>query len=278
MHPHRVPAAMLVVLASWLAAGGALAQTPNVTEVEISRIKPAREKHATLSFLKENRDFIRARIDLLREREFAGRADALAIDPRFLAYDQMLAAIQAGRDSAARAEDARKRFELYASVRDLAELEDQLDQIERLLSAQRTRLGVVEQDFTGLQGTAWLVVLTGRTPAPIDAVVITMEDGRVLTTELDQQQRDLLEQGGALEVAHARIEPREQVVTVRIVGRGWAADADGYLTLSPERDRLTFLRLDLTGATPEAGAPGVRATRWTHDPAVALQQGTAGTP
>lgn len=261
-----------------LMAGVAIAQPTSMVEVEISRIKPKREKHPTLSFLKENRDFIRARIDLLREKSFMAEAAPAPLDPRFLAYDQMLAAVHAGRDSATQAEESRARTELYASVRDLAKLEDQLDQIERLLASQRSRLGVIEQDFTGLQGTAWLVVLTGRTPAPIDAVVITMEDGRVLTAELDQPQRDLLERGGALELAHARIEPREQLVTLRIVGRGWAADADGYLTLTPERDRLMFLRLDLTGATPEAGAPGVRATRWTHDPSMALQQGTAGTP
>lgn len=267
-----------LMLVGVLYASPAFAQATDVVEVEISRIKPKREKHATLTFLKENKDFIRARIDLLRERARAGEAEAAPIDPRFLAYDQMLAAIHAGRDSASRAEDARQRFELYASVRDLAELEDQLDQIERLLAGQRTRLGVLEQDFTGLQGTAWLVVLSGHTPAPIDAVVLTMEDGRVLTTELDQQQRDILEKGGALEIAHARIEPREQVVTVRIVGRGWAADTDGFMTLAPERDRLMFVRLDLTGATPEAGAPGVRATRWTHDPVIGQMQGTAGTP
>ena len=256
----------------------AVAQDSRVQEVEVSRIRPKREKHETLRFLKDNKDFIRARIDLLRERALAGRAGGTDLDPRFLAYESMLAAIQAGRDSAETSEDSRRRRELYASVRDLGALEDQLDQMERLLAAQRARLGVIEQDFTGLQGTAWIVVLSGRTPAPIDAVVITMEDGRSRTTELSQEQRDLLERGGALEVAHARIEPREQVVTVRIVGRGWAADTDGFLTLAPERDRLTFLRLDLTDATPEAGAPGVRATRWTHDPASVLTQGTAGTP
>lgn len=254
------------------------AQETAVRDVEISRIRPKREKHETLRFLKDNKDFIRARIDLLREKAMAGRTGAADLDPRFLAYESMLAAIQAGRDSAESSEDARKRRELYASVRDLGTLEDQLDQMERLLAAQRTRLGVIEQDFTGLQGTAWIVVLSGRTPAPIDAVVITMEDGRSRTVELSQEQRDLLERGGALEVAHARIEPREQVITVRIIGRGWAADTDGFLTLDPERDRLTFLRLDLTGATPEAGAPGVHVTRWTHDPASVLDQGTAGTP
>lgn len=267
---------LLVLLGS--APTATLAQESGIREVEVSRIRPKREKHETLRFLKDNKDFIRARIDLLREKALAGRAGGTALDPRFLAYESMLAAIQAGRDSAETSEDARKRRELYASVRDLGTLEDQLDQMERLLAAQRTRLGVIEQDFTGLQGTAWIVVLSGRTPAPIDAVVITMEDGRSRTVELSQEQRDLLERGGALEVAHARIEPREQVITVRIIGRGWAADTDGFLTLEPERDQLTFLRLDLTGATPEAGAPGVRVTRWTHDPASVLTQGTAGTP
>ncbi len=274
----RYPLAVALITILALVPTGVTAQPNTPMELEVSRVRPKREKHETLRFLKDNKDFIRTRIDLLREKQSAGRAEGGGIDQRFLAYGTMLTAIHAGRDSASRCEDARARRELYASVRDLAGLEDQLDQMERLLAAQRMRLGVIEQDFTGLQGTAWLVVLSGHTASPIEAVMLTMEDGRSHTTTLSQEHRDLLERGGALEIAHARIEPREQVISVRIIGRGWAADIDGYVSLAPERDRLTFVRLDLAGATPEAGAPGVRATTWTHEPMSVLAPGAAGSP
>lgn len=254
------------------------AQPVVVTELEISRVRPKREKHETLRFLKENRDFIRARIDLLREKPAGSRAEGGGIDPRFLTYADMLAAIHAGRDSALASEDARRRRELYGSVRDLAELEDELDRMERLLTAQRGRLATLERDFTGLQRTEWMVVLSGRASSPIDAVVITMDDGRSHTAAVTQEQRDLLERGGALEIAHARLEPREQVISVRIIGRGWAADTDAFVTLSPERDRLTLLRLDLTSAVPEEGAASLEATTWTHDPVASLDQGSPGRP
>lgn len=268
----------ILLFAALLAGPSLPAGAQEVQDVEVSRVRPSRAKHETLRFLKENRDFIRSRIDLLRERPVAGRLAGEALDPRFLEYGRMLAAIRAGRDSAAGSEDARARRDLYASVRDLGTLEDQLDQMERLLAAQRGRLGRLEADFTGLQGTAWLVVLSGHTASPIDAVVLTMEDGRSHTATLTQEHRDLLERGGAIEIAHARIEPREQVVAVRIIGRGWAADTEGFVTLTPERDRLTCLRFDLTGATPGAGAPGVRASRWTHEPTLALTDGSASAP
>src|SRR5689334_8283559 len=153
--PQRI--ARLAPLALLILAGTAQARSarpavpipenPGATEVKVERIKPKKEKLATLRFLKENRDFIRARYDQLQETPIAGRASAEDLDPRFLAYRAMLAQINAAKDSVATIADLHGREELLRSVTQLGDLESQLDLMERLLATQRTRLGVLQADF-----------------------------------------------------------------------------------------------------------------------------------
>lgn len=234
-------------------------------EVRIERAKPMKDKYPTLRFLRENRDFIRGRFDRLRERPLERHGDATAIDPRFLAYRELLAALDRSRDSLAGAEDARAREALFASVTQLGSLESELDQLERGLGEQRGRLAVIEKDFTGDQATEMLVVLSGfPTAADLAAVSLELEDGGTLSIPLSADQRAALRSGGMVEILHAFVEPRAQLLRVGIAGTTWPAGDTGWLELDPARDRLNLLRLDLSGLGPATGAPGIRASTWIH--------------
>ena len=236
------------------------------TEVKVERIRPRREKLPTLRFLKDNRAFFRARLDLLRATPVDRRNGAEAIDPRFLAYPDMLAAIGATRDSVAAAEEARKAHELFASIHDLGDLESQLDRLERALGDQRARLGTLQQDFVGLQRTALAIVVSGYPrAAEVSSVAITLEDGATTTVPISVEQRDALRRGGVLQIFHGLVEPRAQVLELGLGGDHGAMPDSAFVTLEPPRDRLTLLRLDLSPVQPAAGATGILASTWLQD-------------
>lgn len=247
----------------------ARAQAETITTVKVERVKPKREKLPTLRFLKANRDFIRARFDRLRQESRTEAAGAGAVDARFLEYRRLLAEIAASKDSVAAASEARERAALFASVSDLATLERELDQMERLLESQRARLGVLQADFAGRQRTELDVLVTGGVLAGVvDSVVVTLEDGSRVSAGLDDTQRASLKRGGVLEVFRGLIEPREQVLEIAVHGEGWTLAGPGYVTLEPTRDQLTFLKLDLSQAHPSRGLASVIAGTWMLDPAV----------
>lgn len=247
-------------------AGVASAQSPRVTEVTIERVRPQKEKLPTLQFLKENRDFVRARFDLLRQTPKDQSGQATLIDPRYLAYEQMLAAIRAGRDSATAATDVIERQQLLASITQLGQLEGQLDNMDRLLAAQRSRLQILQDDFTGRQRTALVIVVSGYPDNDaISEVTVTLEDGAKLTVPLYWEQRLALKKGGVVQVFHGFVEPREQVIQIGIAGEGWPPGDSGFVTLTPARDRMQFLRLDLTGVQPSRGIASVKASTWLND-------------
>jgi hypothetical protein len=238
------------------------------TEVRVERIKPEREKHETLRFLKQNRDFVRRRFDLLREQSIAGSGEAGPIDPRYLEYSKMLAEILADQDSVARATLAQDRRTLLASITELGQLETQLDQMDRLLASQRARLGVLQADFTGRQKTALVVVASGwPADAVLDGISVTLEDGSRINVTLTEAQRSSLRDGGVLEVFHGFVEPRSQVIELALAGNRWTVPAPAYVTLEPTRDRITFLHLDLSRVA-QSGAAGMSARTWIHDEAL----------
>jgi hypothetical protein len=254
----------LALLAAVTFAPRAHAQT--VTDVELSRVKPQKEKHETLRFLKENRAFIRARFDQLRAKSVERRGEPVAMDPRFLAYPGMLAGILAADDSVSTAAEAEARRALLASVTELGDLEARLDQMESLLAAQRGRLGVLQADFTGVQRTALMVVLKGYpTDAPVTDVAIAVDDGPTVRIALSPEQREALQKGGVVQLLHAFVEPRELVLEVTLAGDAWPSGDSGYLTIEPARDRLTMLQLDLSPVHPDRGSSGVHAGTWLHD-------------
>lgn len=249
-----------VVLAALLAArgaGAAGAPAPGVTRVEVTRERPALEKPTASGARRADRDAGRAR---------AERARAGDLDPRFLEYRRLLAEIAADKDSVAVASDARERQAVFTSVEELAGLERELDQMERLLDAQRGRLVALQSDFAGRQRTELDVVIGGGALAGrVDSVRVTLEDGTSVVSSLTETQRGSLVHGGALEVFRGLVEPREQVIEIALMGEGWSAAGHGFVTLAPARDRLTFLKLDLSQASPALGIGSLAATTWLLD-------------
>ena len=259
----RAVSALVAVVAVLSVAPVAHAQ--EATEVRVERVKPKQDDHPTLQFLKENRDFIRGRLDLLREKTRALEGEAAAIDPRFLAYQDMLAGIQAARESVVVANSRQQRLELFASITQLGDLETRLDLMEGLLAEQRTRLGVLQTDFTGDQQTSLMVVLSGYPAAAATGEIgIALDDRAALTVPLSAEQCASLQRGGSVEVFHGFVEPRAQVIKVSVAVAGWPAGEAGYATLDPTRDRLTLLRLDLSGMEAGRGASSIQASTWLH--------------
>ena len=260
-------------------AGDAVPAVPTATAVRIERIKPAREKYPTLRFLKDNRDFIRSRFDLLRERELAESGRAGEIDPRFLAYRRMIADATASHDSLARAQETSRRWELFANITDLGRLEDQLDLMDRQLADQKVRLSQLQRDFTGRQLTSLAVVLSGF-PATGDPSQVTLvfEPGDTLSVPLSAEIRESLRHGGVLELCHRLVEPREQMLSIALAGERWDDSDAGFLTLDPARDQLTFLRLDLAAARPSEGASSMVASRWINDTGLEASRGPETQP
>jgi hypothetical protein len=257
----------------------AATEPTTVTTIEVQLERPVREKLPTLQFLRANRDFIRGRFDRLREQTRVERAPAADVDPRFLAYRKLLADIAAGKDSVAVASDARERQGVFTSVEDLGRLERELDQMERLLDGQRTRLGALQADFAGRQRTELDLVITGGVLAGrVDSVRVTLEDGTSVASALTETQRGSLIHGGALEVFRGLVEPREQVIEIALMGEGWSATGHGFVTLEPARDRLTFLKLDLSQASPKLGIGSLVASTWPLEPGPATAEANRDQP
>lgn len=261
--PSAVAALALLVLATAPIPARA-AET--VTEVRVERVKPRAEKQPTLRFLRDNKDFLRAALDRTRQKSIEYYAVAGTIDPRFLAYRELMAQVLTDRDSVALANAAREKLDLLRSVTELGGLEAQLDQFDRLLAAQSARLEVLQRDFTGDQRTALAIVLSGYPrQVALSTVALTLDDGSAVSVPLTDDQRDALQKGGAVQVFHGYVEPREQVVQIALAGVGTAAGDAGYVTLEPARDRLTLLRLDLSAVAAGDGAPGIHASTWLND-------------
>ena len=246
-----------IAVAPQAAATNAFDPGAPVTEITVDRVRPVHEKHPMLRFLRENRDFLRARLDLLRatRSEHPGTPDAL--DPRWLSYQAILSGAGAGSDSVGAAEDRAARRTLLEHIGQLSDLESELDRMDRVLDAQAGRLQALDADFAGHQQTALVILLKGHPAALAPAgLTIAFEDSTVLHVTLTQEQREALLGGGIAELWHGFVEPRQQVVALS-VERGGAPE-NGWMTLTPARDQLTFLRLDLGGL----GAGGLKAGSW----------------
>lgn len=269
---------MTVAVSGAIAAEGADVDTTAI-DVKVERLRPKREKHPTLRFLKANRNFLRARLDLLREEPRDGVAGAEIIDPRFLAYRDLMQAALSSSDSVRVSDEERQRRTLFSTVTELGQLESQLDQLERLLEAQRGRLTALQADFTGHQRTSLVIVAKGY-PVGTDlhALTFALEDGGAVTLTLTDAQRVSLREGGVLELFHGLVEPREQVVEVVVAGNAWPTGDRGYVSLSPSRDRLQFLQLDLSALQATTGAPGLRASTWLMDTNLPISDGAGAQP
>jgi hypothetical protein len=260
----RIVSLLLAAVLAPVAVSHAQPATPAKLPVETSR--PAREPAPTLRYLKANVEALRARVERWKPVSRVHGVLARPLDPRFLDYRGMLAEIAAAKDSVAVAAESRERKVLFERVTELAEFERELDQMEGILAAQAKRLGVLHADFAGRQRTELAVLLTGGADAGrVDSVVVRLEDGTRVVTGLDDAQRRSLQVGGLYEVFRGRVEPREQVVELRFVGEGWDQAAPGFVRLTPARDQLTFVQLDLTRAAPARGMSSVSAGTWRLD-------------
>lgn len=242
----------------------AIAAPADPSAVEVERVEPSREKERSLRFLSENRVFLRAQLDQLRLLARRGRGgEAESLDARYLQFQEMLAAIRAASESAVAARDAVERRELLASVTELAALEAEIDAMEDLLAGQGVRLARLEQDFTGRQETALVLLVRGVPPAgPPQALVLRDEEGESVRVTFSPNEWAALERGGIAQALHAFVEPRVHRVAVTFEGPAWAGHTPIPLTFEPARDRLTLVEIDLAGlgATPEHA--DLRANVW----------------
>ncbi len=257
---------MLLVASGALVASGTAGFAQPETEVRVERVKPNEKHYQTLRFLKENKDLVRQRLDLLRANTTERGERAGEIDPRFLAYRRILTEALAADSTVAAAGRDGRGLALQESVAALAALEERMALMDSLLAAQRERLAVLQADFAGQQRTALLVLLAGypRSSA-LTELSVTLEDGTTHRIELAPEQRESLRKGGVAQVFYGLVEPRAQIVEVAIRGDTWPGGDVGYLQIEPKLDRLTLLKLDASAVQPAAGAPSLRATTWLHE-------------
>jgi len=193
------------------------------------------------------------------------RSAARDLDPRFLRFRAMLEEIRAAKDSAAAGEEWIRARGLLDGVQEVAELEREMDFMEKLLDDQGARLAWLEEDFVGRQKTTLIVLLTGVSPAGAPAtVVLRDDDGGSTRISLSGAERESIARGGTAELLHELVEPRPLVYELSFEGEGWGARAPWEVAVEPERDRLTFLELDLAGVEPGASGSSVAARTWTR--------------
>lgn len=235
-----------VLLAGSASAEDAVTQ-PGVPEVSIERQKEDDGKVESLQFLKENRAFFRAQLDLLRQTFGAFHySTGDGLDPRSLMLKELLAQGRAHADSAALATSNGRARTLLDSVAELAELEAEMNRMDEMLTLQTERLAKLEEDFAGRQETALIVLLAGAESrgAP-EEILFREEGGDLYRVSLNSAERASLAEGGLAQLFHSFVEPRELHFTVSCRGEGWADAPEARLVVAPERDRLNFLQLNL---------------------------------
>lgn len=260
-----LPAALLVLFAAGSgvaaaapAAGDVTAATVETRRVEVKRLKVDGPDRPSLVFLKENRVFLRAELDRLRQLVKVTRDDrGDLLDPRLLRLREMAAEVAAARDTLGDAEAALAARHRLESVAEIVGLEAQLDLMETLLAAQEERLTAIEADYLGEQRTALVVVVGGFAGRPAPEAVVLAEGDRSWRVAFTAPQRLALEQGGIAQVHHEHVEPRTHAFGLTFEGEDWVQAPPVVVSVETPRDRLTFLEIDLggTSAGDAAGAP-----------------------
>lgn len=234
-----------------------------VETIEVKRAQPEESAHGSLRFLKDNRVFLRARLDRLRVQTTRIRdGQAELLDERLLMLQEMAAAIAAARDTVGAEHTLAAERELLTSVTQLGDLENQLSLMETLLAEQRRRLLLLEEDFLGHQETALVILLKGLPGKHPPASIALTEENDVVRVALTQTQRESLEQGGIAQIYHEFVEPREHVFVVSFTGAAWAEAQPVAVAVEAARDRLTFLELDLGGLDRDREVSGLATSVW----------------
>lgn len=257
----RLVAAVALGLVVGVPAQRAVAE--GEARVEVRRRDVAEPGRPHLVFLKENRVFLRAEMDRLRQLDRTTHdGDAALLDARLLRLRELAAAVAAARDTVgdtARLVAARTRLETVQAVTDL---EAELELMESLLAAQNQRLAWLEADYLEQQHTA-LVIVVGGFGGRAAPDSLRLSDGEeTWRVGFTAEQRLALGQGGLAQVYHAYVEPRWHEFTLTLSGGDWAAAPPATISVDTPRDRLTFLEIDLAGADPRAGTGAPSVVAW----------------
>ena len=232
-------------------------------KVEVRRQKLDRPDEPSLVFLKDNRVFLRAQLDLLRQRVKVTRDDSgQMLDARLLRLREMAAAIAAARDTVGDAAAATATRTRLSTVAEVGRLEDQLNLMDSLLEAQKQRLAWLEADYLGQQHTALVVVVGGFAGRAAPDTLVLSEGGETWRVGFTSEQKLALEQGGVAQVHHAFVEPRTHEFSLSCEGAAWQGVAPAVVMVEAPRDRLTFLELDLAGLGTGRDAAGLSASVW----------------
>lgn len=247
------------------AAGTASAQIEESRPVAVEQAKPQEAPLPTLQFLRQNRDFLRGRMNAIVQLPTETGSEALPMDERMLRFREMQESMAAARDTLSAVRRNEEQGVFQSGVDELAGLEGQLDLLDSLLTDQEGRIRALEEDFLGHQETELIVVLRGVPPeAMLSGVYFADEAGETMRSPITADDRASLDGGGILEIYHELVEPRETTWELSVVtGDGQISDPV-YLRLAPERNRLNFLELDMTGISREGDAEGVRARTWVQ--------------
>jgi hypothetical protein len=237
----------------------ALAQTERSAELRVESTRLEKDPPESLRFLRDNRDFLRARLDRLRTSVHWRDLDArpLSEHQRWL-RDTDLARI-AAEDSLDREQGEIARRDLLDRIEDLAAVEAQLDRLEGLVDAQAARLTEIAGDYAGRQETAVALLATGLPDEDLTALLVENLDGETVRVRVDAALRAALAGGALTELLHEFVEPRSTSVQISMELADGSRHPLGSLDLQPVRDRLNFVRLDFASA--EDGAPWT-VTSW----------------
>jgi hypothetical protein len=251
------------LIASVVVGMAASGETGNGSEtIEVKRSDTKDPKHASLQFLRDNRAFLRAQLDRLRQTRHSTSDDAMILDERMLRLQEMSEALAAARDTVRLRDDAMAQRAILKRVTELGSLVDELTQMERTLTEQRGRLLTLEGDFLGHQETALVILIRGLGGSSAPDAIVLSEDDDVTRVELTPEQRASLEQGGIAQVYHEFVEPREHTIDVTLAGSAWHEAAPVAVVLETSRDRLTFLELDASHLERGAPTSGLATRVW----------------
>jgi hypothetical protein len=254
----RATLLFILLLATTTRAHGAETSAPAVAGVpadsvietlEVKREEIKAPEHASLRFLKDHRVFVRSQLDRLHTQVTREHTTAAqTIDARYLKLQEMSGEIAAAQDTIGGEQARAAQRSLLCSVTELGQLEASLDLMDSLLTDERTRLLWLEKDFIGHQETALVIVIRGVPAEELPAGIAIAEDGEVAHITLTDADRASLAQGGIAQIYHEFVEPRAHALEVRLEGGAWDTRPASVVTLSAERDRLTFLELNLSSA------------------------------
>jgi hypothetical protein len=227
--------------------------------IEIQRVKPEQPQKPTLRFLHENLEFLRARLDPLREVREIETQRMGELDPALLRYLALGRSLAADEQRRAQLEaNGADREALLESVRAIAAFEQELDRISALLDSAAVRVGILEEDFLQRQETVLLCLVRGGNSGLPDQITLRSEDGRSANLVIDASDARVLQNGGMVQIWHDFLEPRKQTLQLSLGSSTRGTDI-GYMQLDPGRDRLNVLEIDLS-----QGVGLAQASVWWH--------------